>query len=60
MSTIAAVTNIAWVCETYDYDYVNATFKVKAYSYMHALESGQSSRWFERLDGVDVSYTVIA
>jgi hypothetical protein len=52
--------NVQWVCEAYDYDYINATFKIKAYSYLYALEGNLSSRWYEIVDGVDIAYTVIA
>ena len=52
--------NVQWVCEAYDYDYINATFKIKAYSYLYALEGNLSSRWYEIVDGVDIAYTVTA
>ncbi len=55
-----------WVCEAYDYDYVNATFKVKAYSWArlryHYLWDynvwlDEDQEW---VDPMQITYSVIA
>lgn len=55
-----------WVCEAYDYDYVNATFKVKAYSWARMRYSflWDYDIWLDEdhewVDPMQITYNVIA
>jgi len=46
-----------WVVEVYDINYVNATFKIKAYSWTRLRDDPDDT---EYVDGLDLVYTVIA
>ena len=50
-----------YALEVYDIDYVNATFKIKAYFWTRRMWTNTTSDGnLERCDGVDIAYTVTA
>jgi phage tail protein X len=48
-----------WIVDAYDYDYVNGTFKIKAYCWIQIGDTASTTD-IERIKGIDVTYTVTA
>lgn len=50
-----------FITEVYDIDYINASFKIKAYSWVNLRDSPDiGSTWYEMCKSIDLTYTVTA